>query len=889
MREADPTRSVVDKSLPVNELENGLGKAFHPQTIALEVDEVPNSAPTSGQVSAESALSSAAPSPNPRTNISHLPSRLRSSARASSPETSKENSVANRKNIFRATLDALADIEEKYGSKRADFFRRLPLTLKARFSESKGHTTTELLRDVAPNSPSDSIDTNLYPLLKHGVRDGWILEEENGAAGAGRTPVAFDLSEHGPFFQETHLGDVLAAYLASATSSTAKNAAVAAVRYLLGLPAHSKRAEIVDAAKATSCRVFHGLADRFLHDCLEAGEVDRKTAQNHASSLRSVINFGLTHDRFPLYFPEWRSLDSYRSAIDAAFPLASVGLTERTVLQVRSGLYLIADVIRDELGIPAIGLVTVENATEAIERLHSPRRACEYERVKSVRKLIGKAPGNWGLAELQPILSSLVATRRLPALPYLTSPNTPGWSRGIEPLVALFAETGLPSAWSEFVVWYREYSLLSDDQILDNYQRFPDRHPRRLLTEGTFCARQQSLRGYLGVAIHEFDEQPDTLTPERLFGELFVPLTRKIRVLWNRQVGQAVSHEASMGLHHIVYSAGLMALALYERSVHSRKLKVAMRPKLSGDEGIDYLQEEIALDRTPLERELFASYRHAQVLCAQFKASRMKNSPQGSGNTVKMLAEVIANTPSEMLVAVQDELLQKVRPLTKLTRPPSLSERSLIVATFFHGLLLSGGLRRGETTVLRLGIHVHPFLIADSPNRLRRQDRKNKREHFFCFREAYTPAWFLEYYRDVVHPLLLKFGGLENEPHPWLLLSPRDGRPYLNADEGEDGENRNNFKKRDREARLVTLWKRHVVAACTERGLELPEDAMITPHCVRNVLGNEVYQREGAARSATFLGDSEASVRGVYGMQDGSQVDISSVLSARWKEKRSDE
>ena len=870
----------IDKSMSIKDLPEEVGKQFQLITTSHEAEPLPTTDRIATEVSTPYALAIDRLGVRRSALLSQLPPRAWFASRAHVAEfSSGDSTMSGKKNPFRIQLHRSLCTSTDHPTKRAAFLAALPFALKARFSEELAVDSTILLHEAAPASPIDAIDTNLYAALINGFDEGWILTELSGKAGKGRTPYAFDLRGASPSFMPATLGDVLRSYVASGASTSAIRAVLAATRSLLGLPRHSRETDTIRAADAVRDFVFHSLPSRFQDEALKQGHLDRKTIQNHASALRALLTHGLEHNLFPLYFPEWRPADNYLAAINEAFPLEASSVSANPIRQVRSGLLLLASVLREDLGIADITCVADQDVRDALALLSSPTRIREFDRIKALRKHIRRVDGNWEHPSLLSIVSVVEGTRRAPAVPYLAHPSVTGSSRDDAAFLELLRVSGLPSSWSSFVAWYRDFSRLSDDQIFEREAEFPARFPQRHLTEATFLSRFAVIRAYVGVAISCLKLDASLLTPEAVFGTLFESITRKIRMIWSSEVGKSVSHKSSMGLHHLVYSGGLMGEALYMQSLHARRLTTSKRERKPGHESLDYALEEIAVDRTSTERALFGAYRYAQATCSTLKKSRVDSSRLRSGNTVKDLVSLIRESPAENYVKAQAYLLDQIHGFVRIRRTLTAAERSTVVGTLHNGILLSAGLRLGEPGVMRVGIHLPEDFRTGARFELNQNDRKNNRHHAFTFLEEFLPDWFLDFYRTVVWPDLKKRGGLESTPYPWLLLSPRSGKPYLNEDEGLAGENRKQNTRKDRSAKLAALWKRTIGDACKSLSIPLTgKPFSVTPHCVRNVVGNEFFQKSGAKDAAAFLGDREGTVQDVYGVLDGMSVNSASVL-----------
>ena len=102
---------------------------------------------------------------------------------------------------------------------------------------------------------------------------------------------------------------VLASYLASGVTETARRSAIAATRSYLNLPKHTQLNGILRAAASITDQTFHRLPWRCLSNAIARAEIDRKTAQNFASALRAVLSHGLERNLFALYAPVPHAID----------------------------------------------------------------------------------------------------------------------------------------------------------------------------------------------------------------------------------------------------------------------------------------------------------------------------------------------------------------------------------------------------------------------------------------------------------------------------------------------------------------------------------------------------------------------------------------------------
>jgi hypothetical protein len=785
--------------------------------------------------------------------------------------------MSNRTNPFRVSLSKLANPEP--GERRATFRTAFPLAVKALFLEGQVVGSTVLIREAAPWSDLSNSGSSYALHIVAGVEAGWIRREPSEGDSARNAAMAFDLTASSPSFARVTFDTVLASYLASGATVAAQRSAIAATRNYLNLPKHTQLHGIMRAAAAITDRTFHRLPWRCLSEAIERAEIDKKTAQNFASALRAVMSHGLERNLFPLYFPEPHAIDSYSAEINRTFPLAPSGATEPAIRFIRTGLRRLVDVLRDDLGISTLEDVTKPDVCSAMLLLQEPQRMRAYDAVKKMRMELARRSRDGVRTKLAPILEVVMEGRRVSVLPYLTNNDISGVSTNLDSMIELLSRAGLPESWAVFLRWYRDFSCCSEDDLLERPDDFPTRQPARQLQLDSFNMRFSTVRAYLGVAIDVLQVDAAQLEPERVFGPMFEEITSQIRSTWKAGVGKGASHRASCTLSRIIYGGGLIAEALYVRSLHARRRAAATKVGRKGVTTLDYDEEEIALDRTPSERSLFQSYRHAQRTCANIDRARREDSPLGNGNTVKDLGELVQQAPVTVYTRVQAWQLSQVLPLVSLKRPLTRNERTLVVVTMFNGLMLSAGLRIGEPATLRVGIHLPVEYDVGDRIILRHNDRKNRRRHPFTFREEFLPSWFLMFYRTIVWPSLLSLGGHNATQSPWLILHPASGKPFVNPDEGLRGENRDPRARRTRACMMRRLWRIAVGDACLELGISLPgTDYTVTPHCVRNVVANEIFQELGQADAAAFLGDREGSVVGVYGELNGLTVDSSKVV-----------
>jgi hypothetical protein len=723
---------------------------------------------------------------------------------------------------------------------------------------------------------SDPIDSNFYHEYCSIVTRGRILVASTGLSGAGKTPYAFDLRHESPFERRPTFATLLRAYQMSGASDDAKRAASVATRILVGLVRYSSAEAVLDNAERIPCEAFHGLPDRFAAEIPFDSPLAKKTVQNSVSALRAVLHFGLKHNLFPLFFPKHRDVDAWTELADRTFPRGLTGNAACDANRARSGLTALFHVARTEFAVAGPCALTPELVRECFHRVHAPHRGSERHRVSALQQLFLEGAGDWTDPTVHMIGSTLRALRKVTALPYLAPPAGAQLSvSSLDGFFELLDLHGFDARWKSFFMWYRDYSLLDFRQMRARQTEFPSRPEARKLKESAFTARVPAARAYLGLAKEAFPDSYASFGPNDIFGTHFDLLTTMMIDAWELSASTTggVSHRSSAGLRAIVAGGGLTAQALLERSLHENRFTRRSLPVRDKNNGLVVAHERIAEDRTATERALNDAYIESRRICDSLVAECRKAANGSGKNTVKDLQRLIEETPFQNFCAAQEELLRRVERVVESGRAISQAGRSLIVATFINGLLVSGGCRVSEIAHLREGMQTN----LQSGNRvvkLRAGDRKNETKHNYSVREKWLPTWFLDLYFGTIRPTIAGPHAESEGSNPFVLLNPNSGRPFGCAEEMADGSGRNERALKSRKGQIGDLWKHHVAEAFVALNFLVPIGAQrFTMHIVRNVGGHWVFQHHGLTAAANFLGDSPQSVLNTYAALDGEAVD----------------
>lgn len=875
-RNRGQTRSGIDNIAADKHLEKPHGKESHQQRSTREVPFVPVMASISSEISLSTALTSMELVQSIHVEYSRTWHEL---AQAHGVGTSNKDSPMN---PFRRELKSL----NLHVARPRDIASRLSeviaLAAKAFFLDERTFTQTQLFESIRPDGAGGTIDQAYYTL----VSSGRIRTCVTGRAGKGESPSAFDLYSDRPFYCSSTLRTMLEGFEQSSPSPRVLAVTYQAVRTLVGVPNHTPRGKLLTEASTIGERHFFSMLAALRFRC-EAAGLSKKTRQNLLSALRKLLVWGLRSNRFALWFPEYRPADAWSSLMDTCFPTAVRGATCAELLKTRSALYTIIRVCRDELGVSSPSDLTAGDIERCLQTVAVPHRDLEAVRIRRFGLEDRRGPGDWENPVVRLIIDTIRSKRRVTCLPYLESvvPSLDS-ALTLEGFAAVLRSHRLPSEWEEFFAWYHNYSSLPHLALRGRRDEFPARGAKRKLVPRTFETRLMAARAFLGLARELYPDRFGSLTPTIVYGELFEDLSLAMQNRWadGASGGRGPSHSGSAGIVHHLLSAGLTAKALFDRAVHlrSRTERDVTSSSRRSDKGTraeggrsdDWNVEGLTGD----ERDLLRAYQSSMDDASELQRSA-STSPRGTGlNTVKDLNELIRDTPFLHFQRVQLWIISHLEQLAKLDRKLTPEYTMWMIIALIHGLLISGGCRRGELCHLRSGVQTN-LLSGNRDIKLRPVDRKNRRELSFILRDRWFPDALLASYVNDVRPRLLAEAGLLEDPHQFLILNPFSGMPYGCPEENlEDGSGRDDRPFQSRKVQLARIWKIHAAKAFVACDFSIPVGPhRFGMHVVRNVGGHAVYMKHDLDTAAAWLGDTVASVEGTYASLNGALVDTSLV------------
>jgi integrase len=715
------------------------------------------------------------------------------------------------------------------------------------------------------------------------------------------------------------LRHVVAPFLADEhVAAHRKHAVRSALRFGLELPVKCTDDVLLKACDAVPAADLYALPGR-VHDAARSRPepLSPQTAQNHRSAVRGAMRYAAERRLVPIIFPQLWSDDAWERDKDRWFPLEPNGPTAQKVMSWRSAWTVFGQtfaVMHPELP-NELSSVTRDIAEAVITRMQvqDGRYAMGYQARAALRHLAARH-GVGPFVEPSPLDSFVVQTPSgpRPAL-YLRGANGAAGDGDWDAFFGLLAEHGLPAELTEFLRWYREYVTLPGMEIITRKDQFPPRRERTLLDENTLNERIMALRAFLGAALYELKPaadapalglalDPATLTPEVLFGARFASILGAMVAWWNARAALlprgAIGKSGSGALRQMVIGLGMVALALYERLRHQRRMHIATETTASGAERLDWREEEEA-QKTAAEAAAWEAYRDASRMAdalAGQSNGRSKGKRKKRSNDFKNLRRIVQNTPPSYWIDLLRSMVERVRKAKRDREDRGYEYHNNVLNAFLLGVLISTGCRIEELCHVRLDIQASDLRTLRII-RLRAVDRKNSKDHEVLVQTEYVPDDLLVEYLDRSRPWFIAGKPVENakprrcgraksttpkraavKPHPWLFVST-SGREFGCPEETPDGAGRRKkaFKRRCAQAGL--RFKVQMSAAAREVNMLLPGHRYeFGPHSVRGSCGFGVFLSHGAQAAAHYLGDEEDTVRDAYSSINGIHVDSSCLV-----------
>lgn len=739
--------------------------------------------------------------------------------------------------------------------------------------------------------------------------------------GAGHlaSPQCFNWSSVRP--EEATLRHVVEPFLVDeGVAEHRKHALRSALRFGLELAVKCSDDALLNACDGVPAAELYTLPRR-VHDAAGSRPqpLSRQTAQNHRSAIRGAMRYAAERRLIPVIFPQLWPDNPWERDKDRWFPLEPDGPTPQKVMAWRwawtafgeTFAHLYPDLPHELMS------VTREIAETVITRLqmHDGRYALGYQ-VRGALRFLAEQHHIGPFAESSPADAFLVRTPSgpRPSL-YLRSATGTGGDGDWDSFFALLAEHGLPAELTEFLNWYREYVTLPGMKIITRRDKFPPRRGRTVLDEGTLNERVMALRAFLGAALYELkphaDAQalglsldPATLTPEVLFGSKFSAILGAMVGWWTARSEvlprDAMGKSSSGALRQMVIGLGMMSLALYERLRHQRRAQIATESTASGNERVNWREEEQA-QKTPLEAAAWEAYRDAGQMAdalAGHAKGRSKGKRAKRNNDFKDIREIVENTPPSYWIELLGTMIAAMRKAKREHADHGHAFHVNVLNAFLLGVLISTGCRIEELCHVRLDIQASQ-IRTKRLIRLRAIDRKNVKDHDVLIQAALVPDDLMAEYLDRSRPWFIEGRAAEESegmsrlsgrrksatrkraavsPHEWLLIST-SGREYGCREEKPDGTGRRKTAFKNRCGQAGLRFKVQMSVAAREAGMPLPERRFeFGPHSVRGACGYGLFLLYGVQKAAHYLGDEEDTVRDAYSSINGIHVDASCLV-----------
>ncbi len=341
----------------------------------------------------------------------------------------------------------------------------------------------------------------------------------------------------------------------------------------------------------------------------------------------------------------------------------------------------------------------------------------------------------------------------------------------------------------------------------------------------------------------------------------------------------------------MVIGLGMVALALYERLRHQRQMRVATEATASGDERVDWRQEEEA-QKTPAEAAAWEAYRDAgrmaDALAGQSKG-RTTGKRKKRSNDFKNLRRIVKNTPPSYWIDLLRAMLAVMREAKRRHEDHGYAYHNNVLNAFLLGVLISTGCRIEEVCHVRLDIQACD-LRTNRIIRLRAVDRKNGKDHDALVQSEFVPDDLLFEYLDRSRVWFMAGKPTEEgqtmpvrkrpprkrvavQPHDWLLVSTT-GREFGCREEEPDGFGRRKKAFKSRTTQVGQRFKVQMSAVARTAKKVLPGNRYeFGPHSVRGACGYGLFLAHGVQAAAHYLGDEEDTVRDAYSSINGIHVD----------------
>lgn len=659
-----------------------------------------------------------------------------------------------------------------------------------------------------------------------------------------------------------------------------------ALRYALGVDEIGTDAALLEACADVGARELHELPQRAYEEALERSS--KRNAENCRSAVRRLMREAAEAGRVGVVLEKTWPEDAWTAARDRYFG-AAVGTLSQRMRAYRCYWNHLAEGANELNLAKSPAELTPAIVDQVCDRHWEQGRTYLRNQIRTMLKWVAREHGEGPYAGYvhQPGATWTHNGWRNPGrlLGEGGRAGTGNW----EALLDQVDAAGFSHEWRDFLAWYGEFVTLPFAEVERRFDRFPTRPPRWGLKRSTVVKRIIDIRTILYQAPAVLGKKPTEISPLELLGPAHRPFVAHLRTWWAERAKDptdGVSSPNSDGLEKLVLSYALLAYALHLRLRHDR----SAAPRQAADHR---LLIQAGAQLTATEGELFEAYRAAEANAKEIEAARMRESNAHGDNTVRDLPRLIRTTPASFWIALLDEMLREVQAQVEFSADGHvLAIRAKNAHTFwkfvadayYHGWLISTGMRISETGHVRLDLQYSPQLRGGKLREahLRAIDRKetqNTLPHETAIRDRYVPRWLEALYLERARPFFMReWPELKDRPiqeHPWLFVDAR-GRPYGCPEEAADGSGRDPLQFATRLGHLRKRWQArcaHVAVAIDRVFPAMPREAV--NHAVRIGMGYQIRQELGLTAAANYLGDKEESVEGVYAGVSGRLVDAS--------------
>jgi hypothetical protein len=662
-----------------------------------------------------------------------------------------------------------------------------------------------------------------------------------------------------------------------------------ALRTGLGIGERGGDDLLLEACARVSGRELHGVAESAYTAALE--QVSNRTASNYRARIRRLLREAAEANRIPIVFERHWAEDGWTEARDRFFGSAVGSLTQqqRTLRCYWESFVRGIKALKEP---PAnLNEVTITMVDSVCDRYWETGRIALVSHIRSMLRRVGREFGEGPYAaEVQGESKEWTRNGWLNPGRLMLTGGVAASDGCWDTFLQMVHEVGYGSDWIDFLAWYGEFITLDFDDIEKQPDRFPTRPRRWQLKPTTRIKRIINLRTILYHAPRVLGIPPAELTPQVVFGTHHRRLMAELKTWWANRANseRLISSANSDGLEKLILSFGLVAYALCLRSQHTRRAAPS-------DQVSHRSNTQLGGSTTAAEADLLTAYRGSRTHAEEIEKARRRESKAHGTNTVRDLPRLIRNTPASFWVALLDEMLRQIQSHLLLNGDGVLELRrgispyrfhSLVADAYYHGWLISTGMRISETGHVRLDIQ-YTELLRTRPLRecrlraIDRKDTSNTLPHETAIRDRFVPAWLEDLYLTHSRPFFMIDWPREKERremrHSWLFVD-RKGRPYGCTEEDESGGGRNLVVFSSRLNHLRKRWQTRCAKVAVALGRRLPRMARESSnHGVRIAMGYQIRQEFGLTAAANYLGDQEGSIENVYAGVSGTLVDTTAL------------